>query len=747
MATGFACFAMSALWIRYEMRYDGFHANADRLYCVNILGVLYHDGTMSRESPQPLARYLKATFPEIAGATSLTSPDIKMNLESDGVKHKVDILYIDSSFLSMFNIKIVEGSMDFLIPGSRNIAITREKASQMFGVESPIGKTIKLGADHTICAVVTGFSKHSNYPFDLLLSSEVNTYWIVSQAHTLIEIVSGIDVDALKKKLSSHTIEASEFPRITKMTLTPLTTVHYKDPHIKRDVQFQHIILFAVAGSLLIVCTLFNYLTLFVSRFRIRRKEFALRTVYGASGRSLFAMLSTEFALSMIVALLFGLFLIQLFIEPFREMSGTRLALSAIYLESAAYIAAVIVVALSAFVMILALFRRRTLNANIHGNKKIFRKTSIVVQLIVSIVFAFCTAVILKQVYYLRNTDLGFASKNRGSVFISTDPNNVKALNYKIRQIPEINETVAGYPSLLPTMTTIDQINKWDGKPENVESMKIQRTVISEEFVRFYELQLAEGEMINETWATKDVMINESAAKTFGWETVVGKSINTYRVRGMLKNIYNMSPTVPAQPNLYISPKLFIWTDQNGINHTEDEYQCILFRYHEGAWKICKEKITKIVEAEFPNTHTSFYNAEEEYDKYLKSENTLTAILTIISIICIIVCIFGFVSMVSLTCEERRKEIAIRRINGATVKDILDLFFKEHLTLLAVGASIAFPIGYIVMRRWLEQYVVQTEISAWIYISILFTLILVIVLCVGGKVYRTSSENPINAIK
>jgi ABC-type antimicrobial peptide transport system permease subunit len=103
--------------------------------------------------------------------------------------------------------------------------------------------------------------------------------------------------------------------------------------------------------------------------------------------------------------------------------------------------------------------------------------------------------------------------------------------------------------------------------------------------------------------------------------------------------------------------------------------------------------------------------------------------------------------MVSLTCEERRKEIAIRKINGATIKDILDIFFKEYLTLLGIGAIIAFPAGYLIMKRWLEQYVVQTEMSAWVFVSILLVLIITIVLCVGGKVYRTSRENPIEAIK
>jgi ABC-type antimicrobial peptide transport system permease subunit len=109
--------------------------------------------------------------------------------------------------------------------------------------------------------------------------------------------------------------------------------------------------------------------------------------------------------------------------------------------------------------------------------------------------------------------------------------------------------------------------------------------------------------------------------------------------------------------------------------------------------------------------------------------------------------VFGFVSIISLTCEERRKEIAIRKINGAMIKDILDIFFKEHVTLLVIGALIAFPAGYLVMRRWLEGYVIQTAISTWIYLSILLVLIVAVAVCVGGKIYRTSCENPAEVIK
>jgi hypothetical protein len=736
LAVGFACFAMATLWIRYEMTYDSFHKNADRIYCVAGNGHYLLPG------------HLKAAFPEIASACSIKPDDSE--IEIDGVRQRADFLGIDSLFLGMFDVKVVEGSMDFLISDSENVAVTRAKAVRLFGNESPVGKRFKMNKnEYTVCAVVTGFPKHSNYPFDFLQALRPEDRWNYTHGEqTLVEIMPDTDMETFGKKLYGYKIPES-YGLVGEIRLNPLTSMHYESPKVKRDVEFQQIVLFAAIGSLLVLCTLFNYLTLFVSRFGTRQKELALRVIYGASGRSLLAMLSAEFLISLVTALLAGACLIQLVTPLFRTVSGVRLELPAIYLESTVYIAAIIAVALAAFLLTLAVFKRRTLSANMHGNKKIFRKMSIAVQLVVSIVFAFCTAIILKQMYHLHNTDLGFAFKNRGLIYLQTDYGSVKMLNEKIKQIPEIEESLCGYNPLLPRLGWVNyRISEWEDREKDSKSFDIEQVFVSEQFVKYYEIELVGGDFLNESDDVKrDVLINESAAKALGWNIgeAAGKTFENYRVKGIVKNIYNLSPTIAAKPVFYCHPDS--WYDKSGKRYANDENSVILFRYSEGSWKTCLEKIRKIIAAELPDIPQSITNTEEEYNNYLKSENILLAILTVISITCVIVCVFGFVSMVSLTCEERRREIAIRKINGATVKDILDIFFKEHLTLLAVGALIAFPAGYIIMKRWLENYVIQTEMSAWIYVAILLALIMAIVLCVGGQVYRTSRENPIEAIK
>ena len=137
----------------------------------------------------------------------------------------------------------------------------------------------------------------------------------------------------------------------------------------------------------------------------------------------------------------------------------------------------------------------------------------------------------------------------------------------------------------------------------------------------------------------------------------------------------------------------------------------------------------------------------EEYEKYLQSEKTLLKMLYFTTAVCIMISLFGVFSLVTLTCEQRKKEIAIRKVNGATIGSILKIFFYEYLLLIVVSAAIAFPIGYLAMRHWLESYVKQTEINSWIYPLLFISVGLVIAACISGKIWITAKRNPAEIIR
>ncbi|MDR1169493.1 MAG: ABC transporter permease, partial [Prevotellaceae bacterium] len=155
MAVGFACFAMSALWIRYEMTYDTSHKNADRLYRVSVKNMRGPGLTPRLECP--LDVYLEKTFPEVKNAARMI-PSMTETLEINGVEYEVREMQTFPSFLKMFDVKILSGNSDFMIPENRQIAITQEKSVQLFGDENPVGKALKPGSGYTIGAVVSGYS-------------------------------------------------------------------------------------------------------------------------------------------------------------------------------------------------------------------------------------------------------------------------------------------------------------------------------------------------------------------------------------------------------------------------------------------------------------------------------------------------------------------------------------------------------------------------------------------------------------
>ena len=316
LSIGFVCFSLSMLWIRYEMNFDGFHKNAKQMYVVYTASTLSQTG-FDRLTPTPLAAYLKETFPEIANATPLELITYfggrgTVTVEND--KFPAVTITVDSSFLRMFDVRILAGSKEFLIPGSNKFAITLKKARQLFGNESPIGKAVNDGANE-ICAVVSEMPGHSNYSFDFMRAFRPQNpefAWRSTGSHTIIELHPGIDFEAFEKKLYEHETGEGRNSFTRNMKIKPLIKIRLTDPVIERDVKFQHILIFALSGLLVVLCSLFNYLTLFVSRFRIRQKEFALRMVCGASGRSLLAMLSVEFILILLFAVVFGCVLTQL---------------------------------------------------------------------------------------------------------------------------------------------------------------------------------------------------------------------------------------------------------------------------------------------------------------------------------------------------------------------------------------------------------------------------------------------------
>lgn len=759
LAVGFVCFSLSLYWIHYEMTYDHFRQDADRIYMVRTNDE-YTEGKISTRVPYSLAAYLAQHFPDIAVAAPfhLISERISVNDKyQDAVFSSAD-----SAWMNLMDIRIIKGNRNFMLPkDNAEIAITEEAAKKWFRTEDPIGKEVKmLRRTKKICAIVQAENRHTNFPFDFIGNPELGKTWWYITWSILIKVKPDTDIEELESKINANL--PAELKQVTsirktgieRIILTPLSKLHYaKDFRDDKEagITFQYIIYFSIAGILIITCALINYLTLFINRMRVRQREMALRMIHGANIRSLVSLLTVEFLLLLACAVTTGFLLIEICFPSFIELTGIDTAKSSLYGEAFLFIGLISLIILTAIIGLLYILYHRSLHLSLRYNTgrstgTQLRRGSIVFQLFVCLSFIGCTVLINQQLDYLRHRDLGLKIKNRGSFSVMGDMDYTPLIR-KIKELPMITEVMQpDYYPIVSQLTAIGQFDNWEGLDIPIDTpVPVKLFLGKEDFFRFYDITLLAGEWLDDLSTYEDIIINESLARRMGWspQEAIGKHIIqsyiTYTIVGVVKDCHYGAPTLP------IPHTGFLVGEQMGLMQRSAG---ILFKYKEGTWNECRKALEHLYQTECSPENILRLNSEEEvYNNYLRSEEMLTRLLSFASLVCILTAMFGIYSLVTLTCEQRRKEIAIRKVNGATVWSILFLFFREYLIMLCIAALFAFPITYVIIKQWILNYVRQVSISPLPFILILIGLALTVIAGISWRVWKAANENPAEVIK
>ena len=759
LAVGFVCFSLSLYWIHYEMTYDHFRQDADRIYMVRTNDE-YTEGKISTRVPYSLAAYLAQHFPDIAVAAPfhLISERISVNDKyQDAVFSSAD-----SAWMNLMDIRIIKGNRNFMLPkDNAEIAITEEAAKKWFRTEDPIGKEVKmLRRTKKICAIVQAENRHTNFPFDFIGNPELGKTWWYITWSILIKVKPDTDIEELESKINANLpaelkqVTSTRKTGIERIILTPLSKLHYaKDFRDDKEagITFQYIIYFSIAGILIITCALINYLTLFINRMRVRQREMALRMIHGANIRSLVSLLTVEFLLLLACAVTTGFLLIEICFPSFIELTGIDTAKSSLYGEAFLFIGLISLIILTAIIGLLYILYHRSLHLSLRYNTgrstgTQLRRGSIVLQLLVCLSFIGCTVLINQQLDYLRHRDLGLKIKNRGSFSVMGDMDYTPLIR-KIKELPMITEVMQpDYYPIVSQLTAIGQFDNWEGLDIPIDTpVPVKLFLGKEDFFRFYDITLLAGEWLDDLSTYEDIIINESLARRMGWspQEAIGKHIIqsyiTYTIVGVVKDCHYGAPTLP------IPHTGFLVGEQMGLMQRSAG---ILFKYKEGTWNECRKALEHLYQTECSPENILRLNSEEEvYNNYLRSEEMLTRLLSFASLVCILTAMFGIYSLVTLTCEQRRKEIAIRKVNGATVWSILFLFFREYLIMLCIAALFAFPITYVIIKQWILNYVRQVSISPLPFILILIGLALTVIAGISWRVWKAANENPAEVIK
>ena len=764
LAMAFACVSLASYWNYYERTYDAFQTNADRVYRIRPITDDPGD-RFSSSTPYILHLYLKEKYPEveksclinkqsidITGHYHLHDVTIGSRVSMNGVFYpeKVYQERFTEETMDIFEMEIVKGNKDLMSYNYKQVAISEQLAHSLCGNMSPIGQKLEIWQrflveermyEKEIMGVFKTRSKHSNLKFNIICAYEnlsKNPRWDAIDGHTYVMLKPGVDHEKFIQKLLKDTIVTPMRPTVFGM-VTPLTELHYTYPDEEANVSLEDVTLFTNAAILLALCALLNYLTLFVSRLRARGRDMALRTICGSSGWQTIVLLLTEYLLLLVVASLLGMLFVELAMRKFMELAMIEIPFSAVMISCGCLMLFSLVLSVLLSTLPIMYFKRKTLRVQIEAEpmrigKNYFRSIGVCIQLVVGFLFLFCTTVMTKQIYMLTHTD---NIERKKVAWVETDNKQQNLVQNVLRQQPFIKEILLVDPLFPNNHSTNNIILDWDGKLADAPDINPAIYGLDDEIAQFYGLKMKEGPASFEL-GRGEVFINETMAKKLNIENPIGKTLiinfneNRCQIKGVLSDFQVQNPKTEPLPIVY---------GRIRSNHGRH----VAFKY-EGDWETCRKKLEEQLQERGVKV-ISFADGEKHYDYFIRSEYNLLKLLVIITIVSILIAVFGIYAMIMQSCDQHQKEIAIRKVYGAKVSDILLMFFKQYMVQVALAAVIAFPIGYFLMKNWLEQYARQTSISLWIYLFIVLAISLLVTLCIGWRVWKAANENPALVIK
>ena len=767
LAFGLACFVPALYWMRYETSYDSFYPDAEHIY--RIYSVEKQSGKMNEQVPGILERKMREHFPAMeASAGFIIEPD---NYNVEGTPYiRLRTLMTDSAFFRIFPQVVVSGDARQPMQVMHNIVLTETVAVRMFGdAEKAIGQQVKstaffpvFGWSYTVTAVIKDPPPNSNLQFDVILFSEIQNWsarlpeeaqWTSFDQQMYVKLHPRADVNELAEQLLDFTSRLEANANI-ELRILPIGDIRHQ---LNADVPFtlNFIRLFVAAGVLLLFSALFNFLNLHLDLYRQRIHELRQRVVHGATVEQLIVQMMFELACAILLALALACCFVVLTRPVFSGLLDIAIPLSQLIHIFA--VCGIFVMALMLFIGLIPFWRLIRLTMRNLAKEKISgqpltRRMAVTVQLAVSVVFIVAALVVMLQMRFVNRKDLGFDRSGviqlSGLLETTFDikPQLWSTLLHELAAIPQIENITATYfepqhtARVGPISSMITEV-EWPGKLLH-EKPAFQFIPADSHFAETFKLNMLMGKWYDEGGKQK-VVLNEEAIRMMGLGEPVGAMIRMvnpngrtqeYEVAGVVNDFHTLSL------RNHINPSIFINDAMGGAN--------LYFHVVPGQEQEAMRRITAIL----PGLDASLADArltplDELYYRLNHSEQVGLKMFSMMATVCLLISLFGIYAVAVASTRRRRKEIAIRKVFGAEVGDIVRMFFREYTLQVIIAAVVALPLAYLTMSRWLQGYAYHTNIPWWLLTGVVVTIAAVVLFTVLGQVLKAAGSNPAEVLK
>ena len=745
-------------WVQDELSFDRFHADAQRIYQVNVNFGKGEDEYTSTSTPGPIAAAALREVPEVESAVRIgdySSATFRANNKT--FTERDNLAYADANFIEIFNgFKLLYGNRNTLFPTPNAVVLSEKLARKFFGTADAIGKTftnVESNATFTVSAVLEDAPDNSSFRNDMYVNiavlktldpqkgarRSVDENWDDYGFGTYVRLAADANPLTVAKKLTSIQAKVrKDATNPSEFLLQPLTEIHLY-PVEGNESSAKQVGMMGVVALLLLSIGCINYVNLTTARATRRSKEIGIRKVVGAGAQQLAIQLLVESLLTLSLSLILSIGLLQAILPFYANITGKsghfslldphawQILLGALlfcFLLAGVYPAYLI----SGFNPIQALKGR---SGQVSG--ALLRKTLVVAQFALATMLIVGTFIIGSQMRFIKDRDPGFDRKHT----FTFDGRNFT---------PQIKQALNAESSILGVSTSTDTpVNvltgtlstDWDGKPKDRALIMAQLSV-DQDFIPNFKLKLLAGQNFRGAKAdSTSFILNETAVRQAGIKNPVGKRFKLDgtegTIIGVVKDFNITSVRVPIFPLvIYSHPKL----NYRVHVHTTAQLAPAAIKKAEHLWK-----------QYMPAYPFEYAFLDADYNALYRTEEQTSQLFNFFAGIAIVISCLGLLGLTSFTTEQRTKEIGIRKVLGATVLNITTLLSTDFMKLVIIAIMIASPIAWFVMDHWLNDFAYKVEIQWWTFLLAGFLAMLTALLTVCFQSVKAAMVNPVQSIK
>lgn len=777
LAIGVASFVMIMLYVNFEYSYDTFEGseNVQRVYMdYTEEGVFVPGDAQTYNLTGPT---LKEAFPEIREFVRLGYiKDVTFKYGNTIINEEKGAL-ADPSYFDIFKYPLLKGDINTVLKDPFTILLTESLAKKIFGDENPIGKSLSIfyGGEKvfTVQGILKDLPKNIHMENDFLVSfNTMMTWegyrdnpepnWNGNNLFTYIKLDKNTDVALLKKKVMDFKVEALPFER---HNIEPLEDIHlYSDKPYEAEANgsVSRVRFLLAIALIIIILSWLNYINLSTAKSLERAKETGIRKVAGAQRPQIILQSLLESLLLNLTAIVIASIIVLVVLPLFNNYIGKELTIGLSNVKDFLPIIGFLLIGtlLSGLYPAFVLSNytpAKALKGKIRtsGNGLVIRKGLIIGQFLATIILLIGTIVVTKQIDFLQNQPIGanldqvlaVKGKVMGSKPDSLVRNDIEALKNELKNLPYVKATVLTqtYPGGdYDNLSSSVGITFPNGQRDDARIW--YNYVVGSEYFELMDMEFVAGGPFTENSQgySNNIVLNERFVKHMGiskMEDAVDKTVKFFGenwvISGVIKDYHHFGLKTGIEPMLMRYSRnvrnLLIKIDQSVASSVE---MSGAISQIESKWK-----------ERFPQSTFNYTFLDQNFEAQYTEDRAFGSAFQIFTILAILIASMGLFGLTSYTIIQRKKEIGIRKVNGATISQILSLLNKDFVKWVGLAFLIAVPISWYAMDKWLEGFAYKTTMSWWIFALAGITALAIALLTVSWQSFRAAIANPVEALR